>query len=106
MKWVHDMTINFNNYARKIGKRGNYDWYQWKVFVDENEDVLNQINNVQYLLHQTFPNPLRLSDNEASKFALESSGWGSFTIYITVKFKNKHEEEVQYYLDLDKKWPI
>ena len=96
------MTIHFNNYAKKIGRKENSDWYQWKVFVDEEDDVLDQIKNVQYLLHPTFPNPLRLTDDRASKFALESSGWGSFIMYITVRFKKGNEEETQYFLDLGK----
>lgn len=99
------MTIHFDNYAKKVGRRGDHDWYQWRVFVDENDNVLNKIEHVQYLLHRTFPNPLRISDDRKSKFALESSGWGSFTVYITVRFKDGTEEEERYFLDLSKEWP-
>jgi transcription initiation factor IIF auxiliary subunit len=99
------VTIHFDNYAKKVGRRGDHDWYQWMVFVDENDNVLNKIEHVQYLLHRTFPNPLRISDDRKSKFALESSGWGSFTVYITVRFKDGTEEEERYFLDLSKEWP-
>ena len=99
------MTVRFNNYAKKVGRRGDYDWYRWRVFVDEDDKVLNRIKHVQYLLHRTFANPLRISDDKKSKFALESSGWGSFTMYVTVRFNDGTEEEEQYFLDLRKEWP-
>lgn len=99
------MTIRFNNYAKKVGRKGNYDWYQWMVFVDEDNAVLDKIEYVSYVLHPTFPNPIRIVRDRKSKFALESSGWGSFKMFITVGFKDGNEEEVQYLLDLSKKWP-
>jgi len=99
------MKIRFNNYAKKIGKKGDSDWYQWRVFVDEEDKVLNRIEHVQYLLHRTFANPLRISDDRKTKFALESSGWGNFTIYITVRFKDGTEIDEEYFLDLKKEWP-
>ena len=105
MKEVCNLTIHFNNYAEKIGIKNNLQWYRWKVFVDEPLEVLNTIKNVQYLLHKTFPNPVRISEDRNSKFALESSGWGSFKMYITVRFENGTEKEFEYYLDLTKRRP-
>ena len=102
---VNDMNIKFDNYARHTGKRGNYNWYQWRLFVDEPDDVLKKIKNVEYLLHETFPTPLRISNERQSKFALESSGWGSFMVYITINFMDGTSQEQQYYLDLSKGWP-
>ena len=100
-----DKNIRFNNYARKIREERDYDYYKWRIFVDEQDDVLDQIAQVRYLLHETFPDPARVSRNRESKFALESAGWGSFTVFITVKFKDGTEKETEYYLDLDKRWP-
>ena len=99
------MTVRFNNYAKKVGRRGDYEWYQWKVFVDEDDAVLDRIDFVLYLLHQSFPNPMRLVKDRKSKFTLESSGWGSFMMNITVRYKDGTEEETQYFLDLNKKRP-
>lgn len=97
--------IRFNNYAKKIREEDHYDYYKWRIFVDEQDEVLDQIEQVRYLLHETFPNPARISRDRESKFALESAGWGSFTVLMTVKFKNGAEKEIEYYLDLDRKWP-
>lgn len=99
------MKIRINNYSKKIGKRKNLDYYAWKIFIDEDWNILDRIEQVQYLLHETFPNPARIVKDRASKFALKSSGWGNFTVYVTVKFKDGTEEEIEYYLDLNKRWP-
>ena len=99
------MTIRFDNYAKKAGRRGSNDWYQWRIFVNENEAVLDKIDYVSYILHPTFPNPIRIVRDRESKFALESAGWGSFTMFITIRFKDGTEQEVRYFLDLGKKWP-
>ena len=98
--------IKFNNYAKKIGERGyGYDWYKWRVFVDEDETILNKIDYVEYLLHKTFPNPKRIVKDRETKFALESEGWGKFYIFITIFLKNGEKKEQRYWLSFDKQWP-
>ena len=102
------MTIRFNNFARSVGKRGNYEYYQWRVFVDEPPQVLSQIDEVEYLLHPTFPQPSQVRRNQNDKFALETAGWGEFQLLITIKYKNGREEHEKYQLVLDpqeKQWP-
>jgi hypothetical protein len=98
-------TIRFNNYARPLSSVQGRNYYEWRVFVDEPPQVLNQIAEVQYLLHPTFPNPLLVRSNPEDRFALESSGWGQFTIQITIRFKNHSTATTRYYLDLTKRWP-
>ena len=98
------MAIRFNNYAREVGRRGERSWYRWRVFVDEPPAVLARIESVDYVLHATFPNPNRTAKNSLDRFALESSGWGEFDLFITVHFRDGSTEEAQYWLDLRKSW--
>jgi transcription initiation factor IIF auxiliary subunit len=97
--------VNFSNYIRKVGKRGENDWYEWRVFVEDGEDVLDKIDHVEYLLHPTFPNPRRLVYDRQSRFALNGSGWGQFTIKIRVTYSNGEAESTSYFLDFNKSWP-
>jgi transcription initiation factor IIF auxiliary subunit len=97
--------VHFNNYAKFIDKRGDRPYYRWKVFVDEPVPVLDQIEQVEYTLHSTFPQPHQVRDNRGDRFALETAGWGEFTMLIDVKFRDGRVEEVPYWLDLKKKWP-
>lgn len=97
--------IKFTNYAKLVGTRGDYKWFDWKIFVDAPKDVLKRIKFVEYELHKSFPYPLRRKKNPRSRFALEASGWGEFLIPITVIFKDGTMKEFEYDLDLSKKWP-
>ena len=98
-------NFTFDNFAKRVGKRGKYDWYNWKVFMNESAAKLQQVESVEYRLHETFPNPIRSVDDRESRFALESDGWGTFWIFITVYLEDGSEENTQYYLDLGKPWP-
>lgn len=99
------MKFKFDNYARHVGSRGDYEWFEWKIFMDEPAEKLEKVKSVEYRLHETFPNPIRNVEDQNSQFALESSGWGEFQIYITIYLKDGTEEHTKYYLDLEKPWP-
>ena len=100
------MTIHFNNYTKPDKRRGESQYFHWMVFVDDSDDILDQIESVEYLLHPTFPKPYQISTNRIAKFALKSAGWGEFDISITVNFRDGHKETFpKYHLDLGKPWP-
>jgi hypothetical protein len=100
-----ERPLKFDNYARSMGAIQNRTFYKWRVFLDEPQSVLDTIADVQYLLHPTFPEPTQVRSDPTNKFALETSGWGEFTIIITVRYKDGSEEKISYHLDLSKKWP-
>lgn len=100
-----DAPVRFNNFAKPIERRGDLQYFRWKVFTDEPDAILDKIESVEYLLHPTFPNPYATRKDRATKFSLESRGWGSFDIDITVNFKDGHKEVGKYYLDLKRGWP-
>ena len=96
----------FNNYARGAGEKYGRTYYQWRVFVDEPRPVLDTIQQVEYVLHPTFPDPFQMSKNREGAFELVSEGWGEFTILITVRYIDGTENKTSYYLDLRKTWPV
>ncbi len=98
-------TVKFNNYARRAGDQYGKAYYEWRVFVDEPASVLRTIEQVDYVLHPTFPEPFRTSRDRDKAFELVSSGWGEFSIVITVHFTNGKEAKTGYYLSLSKPWP-
>lgn len=101
----NERPLKFDNYARSSGVVQNRTYYRWRVFLDEPQTVLDTIAEVQYLLHPTFPEPLQVRKDPNDKFAFETSGWGEFTIIITVRYKDGSEEKISYHLDLSKSWP-
>jgi len=101
------MEFRFDNYARYVGSRGEYEWYEWEVFMKEpaQPEELDQVKSVEYQLHETFPDPIRIVDDRNSRFALRSAGWGEFDIFITIYLKSGDKIETKYSLDLGKPPP-
>ena len=57
------------------------DWWQWEAFLDdEGSGQLEQVDYVEYVLHPTFPNPIRRVDDPQGGFILKTAGWGTFTL--------------------------
>lgn len=103
--YAGESRIKFNNYAEVSSSFQNRTYYRWRLFVDEPISVLNQISEVHYLLHPTFPNPLQVRTDPYDQFAVETTGWGVFTVQITIMFKNDTYEKTSYHLDFNKKFP-
>jgi prokaryotic YEATS domain/Caspase domain len=98
--------IKIINYAKEEKPRKGTRWFRWKVFIDASPEVLNSIIEVKYLLHPTFPQPVRIRTNKDSNFEFESSGWGEFAIQAHIKFQDGHTKVVKHWLDLSASWPL
>ena len=98
------MRVKFNNRAKWVRKKGEYDYFDWEVYVDEDPSVIADIANVTYFLHKTFPEPVRTATDAESHFAVQSRGWGEFDIAVQVTFRDGHTERGAYRLDLSKPW--
>ena len=97
--------VSINNHSQVIDRKGKDQYFRWKVFVDEPDSKLAEIVEVEYTLHPTFPAPHQVRTSRAEKFALETQGWGEFTMLVDVRFRDGSSETVPYHLDLKKGWP-
>jgi transcription initiation factor IIF auxiliary subunit len=98
------VDIKLNNRAKWSQKKGEYDYYDWELYVDEDEAELNKIDHIVYFLHKTFPNPVRTVTDAKNRFSLSSRGWGEFDIGVQVVYKDGHTDHGTYRLDLSKSW--
>lgn len=98
-------SIKFSNYARRIGDKYNQPYYEWRVFVDEPQNVLDTIQQIDYELHPTFIQPFQSSRDRDHQFELKESGWGEFRILITVRYTNGTQAKASYPLSLKENWP-
>ena len=89
----------------RIAQSFNYkdnDWWEWSVWIDGTDSELDEVSSVEYTLHPSFPNPVRTMTDRASKFRLDTAGWGSFTVYAKATHRNgsqtlmEHELELRY----------
>lgn len=76
------------------------DFWNWSVWVDAEDSELNAIESVEYTLHQTFHDPVRLITDRKSKFKLSTSGWGTFTIYAKIRKEDGEVIDLEHELEL------
>jgi hypothetical protein len=98
-------SLRFDNYAQQTDALSGRPSYKWRVFLNESPAVLDTIAEVEYVLHPTFPEPIQVRKDPNTKFALEASGWGQFTILITIRYKDGRIQKTSYPLDFSKGWP-
>jgi len=88
-------AVTVSNTSNYLGA-GRWDW---TIFVDADPDTLRQVECVEYTLHPTFPDPVRkVCGQPETKFALSSSGWGTFTVKVKILYKNGRVEDLQHQL--------
>lgn len=90
----------------KLRNRWHYkgdDWWEWEAFLDDSgSGELSNVNFVEYVLHPTFRNPVRIVVPPEGGFVLETAGWGAFTLKAFVhakggkKMKLTHDLELHY----------
>jgi transcription initiation factor IIF auxiliary subunit len=91
------LPIKTRNTASRIGSN----WWNWTVFIEAPENILAQVNCVEYTLHSTFANPLReiCARGTGPAFALSESGWGTFSVLIRVLLKDGRVQELTHQLE-------
>jgi len=66
----------------------NRQTFEWFITIHATDDILDQIDYVQYDLHPTFVNPERIIRDRKSRFLLRFVGWGTFEIPVHIHFKD------------------
>jgi transcription initiation factor IIF auxiliary subunit len=75
-------------------------WWNWAVWIEGTEEALNEVAFVEWILHPTFPNPVRVSKDRLQKFRLETGGWGVFPIHARISTKDGRSEKLSHHLQL------
>ena len=76
------------------------DRWRWSVWLEGPSGELDAIDHVTYILHPTFHNPVREVRDRSTKFRLETSGWGTFTLRAKAFYRDGREEPLQHDLVL------
>jgi transcription initiation factor IIF auxiliary subunit len=83
------------------------DWWEWEAFIDdEGSGELSNVESVKYVLHPTFPDPVRVINNPAGGFVLKTAGWGEFDLVAYVQMKDKNQEKLTHEVELKYDPPI
>jgi transcription initiation factor IIF auxiliary subunit len=76
------------------------DHWDWSVWVESSDKELDKIAYVVYNLHFSFADPVRIVKTRENNFKLSTSGWGIFTIYARVNFKDATVLDLEHELEL------
>jgi|SRR5882724_6575245 len=77
------------------------DRWKWSVWVEAPAEELDKIEYVEYILHPTFAEPIRRVADRSSRFRLDSSGWGEFTVRAVVANKDGEKKNLRRWLRLE-----
>jgi len=90
------MALQVKQDAERIGDRQ----WKWSVWLDGPNAELDKIADVEYILHPTFPSPVKHVKSRENKFRLDARGWGEFRIYIKVTDHQGGVEKLDHWLNL------
>jgi hypothetical protein len=94
---MSDQTrIKMNNSSTSQGG----DRWKWSVWIDGDGEQLDQIDRVEYVLHPTFPQPVRTVSDRHTNFRLDSQGWGEFMVHAKAVTKNGETLPLNHWLKL------
>ena len=75
-------------------------WYNWEVFLKVSDKVLASIYNVEYTLHESFPQRVIVIDKSDGGFRLKQRGWGEFRIKAVITTKDGNKITKYHWLNL------
>ena len=93
--------------VENTARRTDASRYDWTVYLVADTATLNAIQEVHYVLHPSFPNPVRVVQDRRTRFALSSNGWGEFNIGVKVVFQDKRPPlHLNHWLSLTERRPV
>jgi hypothetical protein len=78
--------------VRKFKSNG-YENFRIRLFI---EGPVDKIHYVEYELHPSFNEPLRVSKDPTNKFSIEFWTWGEFEVLVIVHYFDGHDENISY----------
>ena len=76
------------------------DRWDWSAYLTGSD--LPKVQSVQYVLHPTFADPVRVVKDPATGFRIDTEGWGSFALKAIVHLKNGENQLLTHDIKLGK----
>ena len=78
------------------------DKWKWIAFVDDGgSGDLSKVESVKYVLHPTFPKPVRTITEREGGFPIETAGWGSFELLAFAHTRDGKDVKLSHDLQLE-----
>lgn len=98
----HELVRHRGKVRFRKFRRGGYENFRVKLYVSGDID---NIKKVEYELHPSFRNSLRVGRDREKGFPIEIWTWGEFEILVTVYYNDGTEEEHTYDLKYSNELP-
>ena len=95
------LNVTAENWSKEIEPG----WWGWGIYIKGTPAELKRIRCVEYSLHDSFPNPVRLVCSPDNRFLLTARGWGKFTVPIKLMLKDGTVRELGHELDFHSQAP-
>lgn len=79
---------------RQSSQYAGHHYWKWLVEVDADENTLETISSVTYLLPESFAQQEVTVTDRKSRFALQRTGWSPFVIQAVIRFATERQQEV------------
>lgn len=77
--------------------------WDWEAFIDDDgSGELEDVDYVEYVLHPTFPNPIRKVKDPNNKFELKTNGWGTFNLKAFAVKNDGSKVKMEHVIELSK----
>ena len=98
------MALSLKNTSRYLERSGDTHWWEWTAYIEaETPSELDEVDFVEYRLHPSFKNPICWITDREGGFPLTRRGWGRFTLYAKVNFRDKERPSqlLRHYLEFE-----
>lgn len=77
------------------------DWWEWEAFLDDDgSGELSKVDFVEYVLHETFRDPIKRIKSPEGGFRLKIEGWGAFELKAFVHFLDGKKVRLTHHIQL------
>jgi transcription initiation factor IIF auxiliary subunit len=91
------MSIHIGQDFRYVGN----DYWNWWAWIDAPDNELATIQEVTWILHPSFDQTRVSTRDRASRFGLQSAGWGTFTLRAELLLEDGRTRKLRHALRLE-----
>src|SRR6478672_8515134 len=104
------MTLNINSdlVRDKDGRiryrylhQGGREHYNLRVWLEADRKQLDDIDRVEYTLHRSFKDPIRISNNRGDNFSIFIWSYGMFAISAKLYYLDGMTSNIRYFMTFD-----
>jgi hypothetical protein len=100
-------SFSVQQYCRFSRESHKHRLFAFCLFILEDSGNLENVEEVEYTLDPSFPDPVRISRDKKHAFALQSEAWGSFYAHVRIFLNDGSSVREQHAVIMEEnEWPL